>query len=105
MSIFSFGLTNFVLKDLSHECIEILYECEECGNSQRFTAEINKKKNTYFGCGYYEYEYDERSWHVPRSMTVEDAERIYCQLGKRYNILVNNCMHWCSRYWNRVTQY
>lgn len=108
VSVLSFGLTNWVnggVKDLSHECIEILYQCERCGNSQRFTAEINGKNSACFVCGYYEYEYDERGSHIPQSMTVEDAERIYRQVGESYNFFFENCSAWCSSYWSSVTQY
>ena len=40
------------IKDLSHECIEILTTCTRCGDSKRFTAEILDEGVTCFECGY-----------------------------------------------------
>ena len=98
------------IKDLSHECIEIVYTCERCpsGNWQRFTAEIlgkeKKKKGggTRFACGYYSIEKDARRTYKPTSMTVAYVESKYNEMGSHYNFVFDNCSHWCSCLWNKL---
>lgn len=98
------AVVNGGIKDLSHECIEIVYTCERCapGNWQRFTTEIMGKRDTYFTCGYYSIEKDARHTHKPASMTVADVESKYNQMGSYYNFMFENCSHWCSQMWHEL---
>ena len=95
------------IKDLSHECIEILAICQCCGNSQRFTAEIEGKGKKGSGgkgfyCGYYSLEYDTRHTYKPSSMTLAYVKEKYNEMGSSYNFVFENCSHWCSELWNRL---
>ena len=101
------GLSTWVnggIKDLSHECIEIVYTCERCspGNWQRFTAEILGNQETSFACGYYSIEKDARQTYKPASMTVAYVESKYNEMSTDYNLVFDNCSHWCSRLWNKL---
>ena len=97
------------IKDLSHECIEIIYTCDRCpsGNWKRFTAEIlgkNKKGGggTRFVCGYYSVKKDARHTYKPTSMTLDYVERKYNEMGEGYDFVFNNCSHWSSCLWNKL---
>lgn len=92
--------------DLSHECIEITYVCQCCGDCQRFAAEIYGKNNAPFTCGHYKrYFGDERDPYEPHWMTIADVKRMHNENGKDYHFLRNNCSHWCGRLWNKLTSY
>ena len=101
------------IKDLSHECIQIVYTCERCapGNQQRFTAEIlgkakkgkaKKGSRTRFVCGYYSIEKDAKHTYKPTSMTVAYVESKYNEMGSHYNFVFDNCSHWASCLWNKL---
>lgn len=93
------------IKDLSHECIEIVYTCECCstGNWQRFTAEIECAGQKSFECGYYSIEKDARhTWKPPTPITVAYVESKYNEMGTSYNLVDNNCSHWSSRLWYKL---
>ena len=101
------GLSTVVnggIKDLSHECIEIVYTCQRCpsGNWARFTAEIMGKRDTQFRCGYYSIEKDARRTYKPRSLTVAEVEGKYNEMGDDYNLVFDNCSHWASTLWNKL---
>ena len=102
------GLSTVVnggIKDLSHECIEIIYTCERCapGNWQRFTAEIeNAEDGKSLECGYYSREKDARHTYKPSSLTVAEVERKFNEMDSDYDLVNNNCSHWCSRLWNKL---
>ena len=102
------GLSTVVnggIKDLSHECIEIIYTCERCSQgNQRFTADVSESGAT-FRCGYYRYEYRERGSHEPRCMTVEDVEGMYKRVGNEYGFFFENCFTWSSHLWSYLTEY
>ena len=114
VGIHTLGLSAVVnggIKDLSHECIEIIYTCERCapGNWQRFTAEILGKSKkgkgndgTRFVCGYYSVEKDARHTRKPMGMTLEYVERKYNEMGEHYNFVFENCSHWASCLWNKL---
>lgn len=101
------GLSTVVnggIKDLSHECIEIVYTCEKCapGNWQRFTAEILGKNDTRLVCGYYSLEKDARHTRKPPSMTMAYVKSKYDEMSGHYNFVFENCSHWCSVLWNKL---
>lgn len=104
------AVVNGGIKDLSHECIEIVYTCERCapGNWQRFTAEnLGKEKKgggTYFRCGYYSLEKDARRTRKPESMTVADVESKYNRMGSYYNFVFENCSHWSGQLWQELLE-
>lgn len=90
------------IKDLSHECIEIIAECQRCGNWQRFTAEINGQDNKSFLCGYYSREYNARHTRKPSSMTLAYVKEKYDEMDEDYGLVFQNCSHWCSELWNKL---
>ncbi len=110
--IATLGLTAVVkggLKDLSHECIEVEYTCERCssGNLQKFTAEILRMDKegggeTLFTCGHYRKVKGTRRTFKPESMTVEDVERSFGEMGSRYYLCTENCYHWSRTLWNKL---
>ena len=89
-------------KDFSHECLEILYTCESCGESGRFTTEILGDGDKVFQCGYYRKELNERKSYKPSSMTVAYAKRRFEEMGSSYDFVLNNCYHWCQRLWDKL---
>ena len=93
-----------VKSDLSHECIEILYDCLACGRVRRITAEILEQNDTKFRRGCYQKEKDARHEYCPSYMTVGDAERKFDSMEEDYNFVTNNCSHWCSRLWAKLRQ-
>lgn len=99
------AVVNGGIKDLSHECIEIQATCQ-CGNQQRFTAEIMGKEKKGggcdFRCGYYRYEYNARHTYKPTSMTLMYVKDKYDEMGQSYNFFFENCSHWCSELWNKL---
>lgn len=90
------------IKDLSHECIEILTTCKYCGHSTRFTAEIIQENDTNFRCGYYSREYNARHTSKPSSMTLDYVKAKYDEMGSHYGVFFDNCSHWCSELWNKL---
>jgi hypothetical protein len=90
------------IKDLSHECIEILTTCTRCGDSQRFTAEILDDDDTSFECGYYAKEYDARKSFKPSSMTLAYVEEKYNEMRTSYSLINGNCCHWASDLWDKL---
>ena len=90
------------IKDLSHECIEILATCKRCGKSLRFTAEIHGQNDTSFRCGYYSREYNARNTYKPPSMTLDYMREKYNEIGKNYDLVFENCYTWCSALWERL---
>ncbi len=92
------------IKDLSHECIEIVYTCERCssGNRGRFTAEIFSKGETGFRCGCYLEEKDARHEYVPASTTVAYVKSKFDEMGDSYGFVFRNCSHWSSCLWNKL---
>ena len=89
-----------VKSDLSHECIEILYDCRSCGRVRRLTAEILGKNDKRLRQGFYQKEKDTRHEYCPNRMTVRDVESIFkYKMGGYYDIITDNCSHWCSRLW------
>ena len=105
VGIATLGLSTWVnggIKDLSHECIEILAICQCCGNSQRFTAEIQGSGGKGFHCGYYSLEYNARHTYKPSSMTLAYVKEKYNEMGSSYDFVFKNCSHWCSELWKRL---
>lgn len=91
----------------THECIEVKYECTECGATGYFTAEllgISEGKGKRFSCGRYEANtqvVDGREVE-PESMTVEDVETKFNKMGEDYNLFTNNCKHWAKSFWSML---
>lgn len=89
-------------KNFTHECLEILYKCERCGESGRFTTEILGKHEKEFECGYYRKQIRTRNSYKPSSMTVAYAKRRFDEMGSSYNFVTKNCYHWCRRLWDKL---
>jgi hypothetical protein len=90
------------IKDLSHECIEILTECTRCGNSPRFTADLRDQDEKSFRCGYYGKEYSARHTFEPSSMTLAYVKKKYDGMGTSYGLVNGNCCHWASKLWDKL---
>ena len=90
------------IKDLSHECIEILTTCTQCGHSQRFTAEIRGGGDTSFECGYYGKEYNARRTFKPSTMTLDYVEKKFQQMTTNYDLINGNCCHWSGELWDKL---
>lgn len=105
VGVLTMGFSTWVnggIKDLSHECIEILATCKCCGNSQRFTAEILGGGDTSFLCGYYSQEYNARQTYKPSSMTLSYIKEKYDGISSSYDFVFKNCSHWCSELWSKL---
>ena len=51
--IFTLGLSEIAeKKELTHECLEILTTCQQCGEKRRYTADIIRHGVKDFCCGY-----------------------------------------------------
>lgn len=104
--VLTLGICIFVnngIKDLSHECIEILCTCKCCGSSQKFTAEIMGDRHTLFKCGYYKREFGARRSCKPTSMTVAYVEAKFGEMDDSFHFMKNNCYHWSNNLWNKLT--
>eukprot|EP00484_Ammonia_sp_Unknown_P014312 CAMPEP_0197058498 /NCGR_PEP_ID=MMETSP1384-20130603/108580_1 /TAXON_ID=29189 /ORGANISM="Ammonia sp." /LENGTH=175 /DNA_ID=CAMNT_0042493275 /DNA_START=49 /DNA_END=574 /DNA_ORIENTATION=- len=89
-AVATLGLSTVVnggIKDLSHECIEVLYECRKCGSSGRFTTEIINQGNKVFACGFYAKEFSERRSYSPSNKTLRDAYNIYDGMTSNYDLV------------------
>ena len=88
-------------------------QCPPASNSscqRQFTAEILRDSSKRgegdirFECGQYKRLEGVRKMFIPESrMTVEDVEKEYDEVGKRYYLLRENCYHWSRTLWSKLT--
>lgn len=100
----AFAATRGGVKDLSHECIELLYTCnkDSCRKSGRYTAEILAQDDKRFQHGYYSSELGEVKSYTPSSMTIAYARTKFNEMGESYNLVYNNCSDWSSELWRKL---
>ena len=88
------------LKDSSHECIEIHFKCDECGNNAQWTLEFGSYGKR-FGMNYYSTEYGCQRCFKTSNLTFGDVGSLFDEMcSSNYSLTDNNCCHWSSElYW------
>ena len=101
------GLTSKVnggLKDASHECVEIHFDCNKCGKSSLNTLDLNNE-GKHFNKSYYKKEIScRRNFNCTgNSLTFSKVWSVFDSLSSKYNLVNRNCSHFAGEmYWDCI---
>ena len=103
LGVLSFGLTDKVnggIKDPTHEAIEVLFCCENCGRKFYKTYEMTSsgKEKRW---GYYKKEINEKAGGEYRRI-YETLEKVYSNSSNSYDFVNGNCSKWAGRFWRNI---
>jgi hypothetical protein len=93
-------LNLFLLQDVTHEAITVLFKCKECGSRFYRTYEIvDKEEGKTNELGYYGRVFGTKNVSN-KAYSYYTLENVFDRMwsGESYDFLKNNCKHWCRQF-------
>ncbi|KAI3410493.1 hypothetical protein GPALN_004594 [Globodera pallida] len=98
------GATQAIKDDLTHNCLEVLYKCDQCGHEVHVTYEITRRKSSKTVGRYskrYSHPYTKRFYCSDTKMLV-DVDRVFNGMWCDFDLVTKNCKMWTNDFINRL---